>query len=63
MPTDEEIAAQVAEIRANAFNATHHASWVWNEEAVSYLPPSDPPDRNQPYMWDEAREAWGAYSG
>jgi len=58
-PTAEEIAAN----RTLAVNATHYASWVWNEEAVSYLPPSDPPDTNQPYMWDEDITAWVAYSG
>ena len=30
-PTAEEI----AQARENAFNATHPASWTWNEEAVS----------------------------
>ena len=58
-PTAEEIAAN----RTLAVNATHPASWQWNESAVSYLPPSNPPDKNQPYMWDEGREAWVAYSG
>ena len=58
-PTAEEIAAA----RTLAVNATHPASWVWNESAVSYLPPSNPPDKNQSYMWDEDREEWIAYSG
>ena len=56
-------AEETAAYRVLARNATHPASWVWNEEAVSYLPPSNPPDKNQSYMWDEGREAWVVYSG
>ena len=58
-----ELEIQEAANRENALNATHPASWVWNEEAVSFVAPSEPPDSNQPYMWDEGREAWVAYSG
>jgi len=54
-PTAEEIAAN----RTLAVNATHHASWSWNEEAVTYVPPSNPPDTNYPgYIWDENTTAW-----
>ena len=56
-------AEETAAYRVLARNATHHASWVWNESAVSYVPPSNPPDKNQSYMWDEGREAWVVYSG
>jgi hypothetical protein len=66
MPTDAEIerrTATEAVIRTNAVNATHHASWVWNEELVSYVPPSNPPDSNRPYMWNESTRQWDAYSG
>jgi len=56
-------AEETAAYRVLARNATHPASWVWNESAVSYLPPSNPPDKNQSYMWDEGREAWVVYSG
>jgi len=56
-------AEETAAYRVLARNATHPASWVWNESAVSYVPPSNPPDKNQSYMWDEGREAWVVYSG
>ena len=55
--SDEYLAA----LRTAAINATHHASWSWNEEAGTYLPPSDPPDGNA-YIWDEARGSWVAFS-
>ena len=57
-PTAEQIAAN----RTLAVNATHYASWVWNEDAVSYLPPINPPDKTS-HMWDEATTAWVPYSG
>jgi len=67
LPTGEVIPDDSAEViaarRTLAINATHPASWQWNEAAVSYVPPSNPPDTNQPYLWDEDREAWVAYSG
>ena len=53
---------QLAALRTAAINATHHASWSWNESALTYLPPSNPPDDGNPYIWDEAREAWVAFS-
>ena len=54
---------QLAVIRTAAVNATHYASWSWNEEAVTYLPPSNPPDTNYPgYIWDEGTTAWVAFS-
>ena len=59
----ELTAEEIAALRTFAVNATHHTSWVWNEEAVSYLPPSNPPDKNRPYMWDEDTTTWVAYSG
>ena len=59
----EATAEETAAYRVLARNATHPASWVWNESAVSYLPPSNPPDKNRSYMWDEGREAWVVYSG
>jgi len=57
-PTPEEIAVR----RTLAVNATHYASWVWNEDAVSYLPPSNPPDKTS-HMWDEDTTTWVPYSG
>ena len=57
--SDEETAA----IKVLAQNATHPASWIWNEELVSYVAPSNPPDSNRPYMWNESTRQWDAYSG
>ena len=57
--TAEEIAAA----RTNAVNATHPASWVWNEDQVKYIPPIAYPDDGRPYLWDEENRAWAAYSG
>jgi len=53
-PTAEEI----AQARENAFNATHPASWTWNEEAVSYVAPVASPTDGYPYLWDEASTTW-----
>ena len=53
-PTAEEI----AHARENAFNATHPASWTWNEEAVSYVAPVAIPTDGYPYLWDEASTTW-----
>ena len=50
-------------VRTASMNTTHHASWIWNEDALTYLPPSNPPDDGNPYMWNEATKAWVAYSG
>ena len=57
--SDEYLAA----LRTAAINATHHASWSWNEEAGTYLPPSNPPDDGQGYIWNEAGEAWVEFPG
>jgi hypothetical protein len=58
-PTTEEL----AQIRTNAVNAAHPASWVWNEGQVKYIPPIAYPDDGRPYLWDEENRAWAAYSG
>ena len=58
-PTAEEIAAD----RTNAINATHYASWPWNESAKKYIPPIAFPDDGRAYLWDEDNTAWVAYSG
>jgi hypothetical protein len=56
--TAEEIAAAIAIQRNNALNATHPASWVWNEEKVSWVAPRDPPTDGFPYLWDEDSNSW-----
>ena len=61
-PPKVSSAEDIALIRTLAVAATHHASWPWNEDALTYLPPSNPPDDGNPYIWDEAREAWVAFS-
>jgi len=53
-PTPE----QIAEARENAVNADHPASWVWNEELISYISPVAPPDDGFPYLWNEDTTSW-----
>ena len=62
---DDRLEATPEEIAANkvlAQNATHHASWQWNEAAVSYIPPIAYPSDGLPYLWDEMTTAWVAFS-
>ena len=61
--TAEQIATITAANKVLAQNATHPASWQWNEAAVSYLPPSNPPGDGLPYIWNEATTAWVAFPG
>ena len=58
-PTAEEI----AEMRENAYNAGHPATWIWNEEAVSWVAPVDPPNDGFPYIWDETTNGWVPFPG
>jgi hypothetical protein len=58
-PTAEEI----AEIRENAYNADHPATWIWNEAAVSWVAPVDPPNDGFPYIWDETTNSWIPFPG
>ncbi len=58
-PTFEEI----AEMRENAYNAEHPATWIWNEEAISWVAPVDPPNDGFPYIWDEATTGWIPFPG
>ena len=53
-PTTEEI----AQARENAFNAKRPASWIWNEELVSYVAPVAVPNDGYPYLWDDATTSW-----
>jgi hypothetical protein len=53
-PTEE----QLAQAREDAYNATHPASWVWSEEAVSWVAPNPPPENGLPYIWDETAGNW-----
>lgn len=53
-PTPE----QIAEARENAYNAEHPTSWVWNEEAVSWVAPVNAPNDGLPYLWDENTMSW-----
>tara|TARA_R100001086_G_scaffold246707_2_gene179389 strand:+ start:217 stop:417 length:201 start_codon:yes stop_codon:yes gene_type:complete len=57
-PTAEEIATA----RTNAVNATHYASWVWNESEIKYIPPIAYPSDGLPYLWDEDTAGWVAFS-
>ena len=57
----EPTAEEIAQARENAFNAGRPASWVWNEEAVSYVAPIAIPSDGYPYLWDEATTNWVAF--
>jgi len=58
-PTPE----QIAEARANALAASHPASWVWNEDAVSFVPPIPLPTDGLPKLWDEASQSFIPFPG
>ena len=58
-PTPE----QIAEARANALAASHPASWVWNETAVSFVPPVAWPTDGLPKLWDEASQSFIPFPG
>jgi len=58
-PTAEEI----AQMRENAYNAKHPTTWIWNETAVSWVAPVDPPNDGFPYIWDETTTGWIAFPG
>ena len=66
MPDDgserDETAEETAARRTSAYNATHHASWVWSESAVSWVPPISWPSDGLPYLWDEPARAWVRFS-
>jgi hypothetical protein len=49
---------QIAENRQNALNANHYPSWVWDEAAVSYVPPIPYPTDGNPCLWDEDTLSW-----
>ena len=56
-------AEEIAQARENAVNATHPASWTWDEGAVSYVAPVAPPSDGFPYLWDEASTGWTPFPG
>lgn len=57
-PTPE----QIAQDRENAINATHYPSWLWDEEAISYVPPIPYPTDGDPYLWDEETLSWTPFN-
>jgi len=59
LPTPE----QIAEARENALNASHPASWVWDEIAVSFVPPIPLPTDGLPKLWDEASQSFIPFPG
>jgi hypothetical protein len=54
---------QIAEARENALNASHPASWVWNEDAVSFVPPVPLPTDGLPKLWDEDSQSFVPFPG
>lgn len=67
MPTQENqtepTAEQIAEARTAALNAQHPESWVWDESAVSFVPPIPLPTDGKPYLWDEASKSFIPFPG
>lgn len=59
--TTPPTAEQIAQAREAAYNSTHPASWVWNEEAVSWIAPIAQPTDGFPYLWDENVNNWIAF--
>jgi hypothetical protein len=51
-------AEQIAQAREAAYNSTHPVSWVWSEEAVSWIAPVAQPTDGLPYLWDESLNNW-----
>jgi hypothetical protein len=49
---------EIAQARENSFNATHPTSWVWNENAISWVAPIEQPTDGFPYLWDETVGNW-----
>jgi hypothetical protein len=49
---------EIAHNRELAVNATHYASWVWNEEQVTYLPPGGWPTDGVGHLWNEDTLSW-----
>ena len=58
-PTPE----QIAQARANALSASHPASWVWDEAAVSFVPPIPLPTDGLPKLWDEDSQSFIPFPG
>ena len=54
----ELTAEEIASFREVALNATHPASWVWDETAMTWRAPVDPPSDGYPYLWDEETLSW-----
>jgi hypothetical protein len=51
-------AEQIAQAREAAYNSTHPVSWVWSEEAASWIAPVAQPTDGLPYLWDESLNNW-----
>jgi hypothetical protein len=51
------------EDRDRAYEATHPASWVWDEDVVSWVSPKAYPDDGFPYIWSEEELNWVPFPG
>ena len=58
-PTPE----QIADHRTAQINAQHPASWVWDENAISFVPPIPLPTDGKPYLWDEESKSFVPFPG
>lgn len=54
---------QINQFRETNYNATHPASWVWDETAVSWVAPVPLPNDGFPYLWDEKTLSWTKVPG
>lgn len=61
--TEEITPEQIAQAREAAYAANHPASWIWNEEAVSWVPPVPAPTDGFPYLWEETTASWIPFPG
>lgn len=58
-PSEEALAAH----RQAQYDATHPASWVWDNHAIIWRAPVDPPADGLPYLWDEEAKCWTPFPG
>lgn len=61
--TNEEKTSKQNQVKATWAEMNGYASWVFNEDQCCFLPPIDPPQDGQRYMWDESTLSWGLPDG
>ena len=61
--TNEEKTDKQNQVKATWAEMNGYASWVFNEEQCCFLPPVDPPQDGQRYMWNETNLNWELPNG